>query len=99
MKDYFRAKLFDINYCMAINEGDANSRLASQSSKIILLPRAEVPIHFKQSFDELIRLLEDTMNNLSSPGLTPVKIIGIYNKTAVKYIKLLYDIQDYLDHD
>jgi hypothetical protein len=99
MQDYFRAKLFDINYNILIHEGAANNRLASQAIKILLLPMSEVPKKYSKQFLELIKLIENTMVNLPSPGLTPVKITGIYNKTAVNYIKLLYDIQDYLDHD
>jgi hypothetical protein len=93
------SKLFDVNYNMMIHKGNANERLASQANKILLLPISEVPKKYSKQFLELIKLIENTMLNLPSPGLLPIKIRGIYNKTAMNYIKLLYDIQDYLDHD
>jgi len=43
MRNYFIGKLFDINYRMAIHEGNANRRLASEAIKILLLPSNEVP--------------------------------------------------------
>ena len=35
MKNYFYSKLFDINYRIAIHEGNANQRLASEAPKIL----------------------------------------------------------------
>ena len=81
---------------MAIHEGDANRRLASEAQKLLLLPPNEVPEHYKSEFDKLRQLIEETIRNLSAPGLIPIKLGKIRNSTASKYIKLLIDIQDYL---
>ena len=74
MKNYFCGKLSIINYEMAIHEGDANRRLASQSIKILLLPSSEVSEKFKNTFQELISLIESTIKSLPALGLTPVRL-------------------------
>ena len=38
MKQYYLGKLSDLNFRMAIHEGDANRRLASEIDKILLMP-------------------------------------------------------------
>jgi hypothetical protein len=93
MRSYFTGKLFEINYRMAIHEGDANHRLASESIKILLLPPNEVPDTFKKDFIKLRQLIEETIKNTSAPGLIPIRIKKIQNRTASKYIKLLIDIE------
>ena len=92
MKAYLMEKLFDINYRMAIHEGNANQRLASEAGKILLLPSSEVPERYKNEFNKLRQLIEETIRNLLAPGLTPTKLGNIRNSTASKYIKLLIDI-------
>jgi len=92
MKNYFIGKLFDINYRMAIHEGNANRRLASEAIKINLLPSNEVPDLYKKEFTKLRRLVDDTIKNLPVPGQTPTKLGNIRNSTASRYIKLLIDI-------
>lgn len=83
-----------INYKIAAHEGDANSRLASQSSNILFLPQSVVPILYQQKFKQLINLIEETLDSL--PFLMiPVRIKGIYKKTAVKFIILLIELEDY----
>lgn len=94
MKGYFIEKLSDINNRMTIHEGDANRRLASEAGKILLLPSNEVPKHYKDEFSKLRQLVEETIGNLSAPGLTPTKLGNIRNSTASKYIKLLIYICD-----
>lgn len=80
---------------MATHEGDANTRLASQTGEILRLVKSDVPKKYKSQFNELIVVLEKTVEKL--PGLMiPVRVKGIYNKTAVKYIKLLWEIEDEL---
>jgi hypothetical protein len=99
MKNYFLSKLFDINYRMAIHEGNANQRLASQSVKILFqLHSNEVPDKYKKDFDELKILINRTLEVLPQPGLIPIRIKGIKNSTATKYIKLLFDIREYLEN-
>lgn len=93
MRHYFFGKLSVINYNMAIHEDDANRRLASYAVNIHLLPASEVPDKFKKSYGDLIRLIETTLENLP-PGLTPVRLDRIQNRTAAKYLKLLFEIQD-----
>lgn len=94
MRHYFFGKLSIINYNMAIHEGDANRRLASQAVKILMLPASEVPDKFKNQYDDLICLIEATIKKLPAPGLTPVRLDKIQNRTAAKYLKLLFEIED-----
>ena len=75
---------------MAIHEGDANRRLASEAYKILLLSKSEVPLKYKKQFSELVYLIELTIGRLPAKGLTPIKLGRIQNRTATKYIKLLY---------
>ncbi|HEX8399284.1 MAG TPA: hypothetical protein VF644_17750 [Pyrinomonadaceae bacterium] len=81
---------------MAIHEGDANRRLASEAIKILLLPRSEVPEKYKKTFHKLANLIESTIKNSSAPGLRPVKLNRIQNRTAAKYTKLLLTIENEL---
>ena len=99
MKRYFIGKLSEINYRMAIHEGNANRRLASEAIKILLLASSEVPEYYKSEFNKLRNLIEKTIKNLSSPGLTPIRLGNIHNSTAAKYIKLLIDIQIDIDNE
>jgi hypothetical protein len=95
MKNYFHSKLFEINYRMAIHEGNANQRLASEAPKILfqLAPNKKiVPDQYKNKFTKLIVLVENTLKD--SEGRIPIRIKGIQNRTAVKYIKLLIDIEE-----
>ena len=94
MKIYLIGKLSEINYNLAIHRGDANRRLASEAIKIYLLPSTEVPTVYKDEFTKLRDIISKTIKNLSSPVLTPTKLIGINNVTAAKYLKLLIDIAD-----
>lgn len=99
MKTYFIGKLFDINYRMATHEGDANRRLASEARGILLLPSSEVPERYKNEFSKLRQLVEETIRNMSAPGLTLTKLGNIGNITASKYIKLLVDIYNDLSNE
>lgn len=94
MKNYFLAKLFDINYKIAIHEGNANRRLASKAPEILfqLAPNKRfVPNQYIKEFNRLMVLIDDTLAD--SDGRLPVRINRIQNKTAAKYIKLLIDIE------
>jgi len=84
---------------MATHEGDANRRLASEAVKILILPSNEVPCSYRKEFSKLRKLVEDTIRDLSSPGLTPTRLRGIGNRTAAKYIKLLIDIEESLRNE
>lgn len=97
MSHYFLGKLSIINYRMAIHEGNANRRLASQAVEILykLFP-SEVPKEYLKRFDELIIKIEKTLDNIPQPGIHPMRIEGIRNSTASKYIKLLIEIEDFL---
>lgn len=96
MLNYFIAKLSGVNRRIAMHEGDANRRVASEAVKILLLPTSEVPLKYKEEYLQLRRLIELTIAGLPAPGLTPTKICQIQNKTASKYIKLLLSIEDSL---
>lgn len=98
MKNYFLSKLFNINYRIATHEGNANRRLASQATEILfqLAPNNKlVPDPYKIEFSKLITLLNDTL--AESEGRVSVRVKGIQNRTAAKYIKLLIDIREYLE--
>lgn len=99
LKSYFSGKLFDINYRIAVHEGDANHRLASEAIKIKWLPSSEVPLKYKKKYDMLIALITNTIKGLPAPGLKPTRLRGIRNATAAKYIKMLIDIQYSLSDD
>lgn len=96
MKLYFLEKLSAINYRMANNEKDANSRIASEGRNILLLPTFEVPERYKEDYTKLIQLIKATMENLPSPGLMLGRLNHIQNRTAAKYIKLLINIESSL---
>lgn len=95
MKNYFYSKLFEINYRIATHEGNANQRLASEAIKILvhLAPNHKfIPEQYKDKFDKLLTLVQSTVAN--TEGRIPSRIKGIQNRTAVKYIKLLIDIEE-----
>ncbi|SRR5258706_12166572 len=93
MKQYFLAKLSDLNYRMAIHEGDANRRLASEIDKLLLLRGAPVPDRFKLRFDKLQILIDEALFRLKGTGLRPSKFHTIQSRTAVKYIEMLIAIE------
>lgn len=100
MKNYFIGKLFTINYQIAIHEGNANRRLASQMPQILfqLVPNKNiVPEKYQNQFNKFIELVDSTVED--SDGRVPVRIKSVQNKTAVKYIKLLIDIQEHFRDD
>jgi hypothetical protein len=79
---------------MAIHEGDANRRLASQAVEIYhKLFQSDVPTEYKKEFEKLLDLIEKTLDSITQPGIHPARINGIKNSTAAKYIKLLIDIE------
>jgi hypothetical protein len=53
VNNYFIAKLSALNYRMAIHEGNANRRLASEAVNIYLLSPTEVPPQHQKSFNKL----------------------------------------------
>jgi hypothetical protein len=95
---YFRGKLFDINYAIGIHEGTAKRRLRSLAPKILFqLSETEVPSPFRKEFHELLALLKNSSrtNLLRAKGLRT--LTTIQNVTAAKYIKMMLDMQHYLD--
>jgi len=100
MKNYFIGKLFTINYRIATHEGNANRRLASQAPQILFqlaTNKKIVPERYQKEFTKLVALIEDTL--ASADGRIPIRIRGIQNKTAAKYIKLLIDMQEHFRND
>ncbi|PIP60217.1 hypothetical protein COX00_04120 [Candidatus Uhrbacteria bacterium CG22_combo_CG10-13_8_21_14_all_47_17] len=93
MKGYY--KLPTINYRIATHEGTASRRLASQANELLPMPIESVPDECKKDFTNLKRLIEETLNNLprNSGLMVPVRLANIHNSTAVKYIKLLMEIE------
>ncbi len=84
---------------MALHEGDASTRLASEAVKILLLPTSEIPDKFKKQFLNLRQLVITTIKDLPAPGLTPTKLGNIQNRTAIKYIHLLLIMHVAMDED
>lgn len=93
MKHYFLAKLSDLNFRMAIHEGDANRRLASEIDKLLLLRGSPIPERYKERFDKLQKLIDDALLPLKDSGLRPSKFHSIRSRTAAKHIKLLIMIE------
>jgi hypothetical protein len=93
MKAYFIEKVSAINYRIALDENGANSRLANEARNILLLPQADVPEKYKNEFSKLMDMINTSIENLPVSGLGLSRFNHIYNKTAVKYIKLLIDIE------
>ena len=96
---YFKGKLFDINYAIAIHEGTAKRRLASVATKISFqLSEAEVPQHFQKEFCGLRSLIRNSQkNSLTRRSLKTFS--SIHNVTAAKYIKMLLDMQYFLQEE
>ena len=83
---------------MSLHEGDASRRLASQANDILAqLHLTNVPKPFRGDFKKFISLIDETVYD--AEGRIPLRIKGIYNITAVKYIKLLVEIQEYLKRE
>ena len=81
---------------MTLHEGDANRRLAYQANDILAqLHIASVPEKYREEFTKFISLIDETVADAG--GRVPKRIMGIKNRTAVKYIKLLTEIQEYLE--
>lgn len=82
-----------INYRIATHEGTANRRLASQVQAILPIPVDVVPKDCRKQFAKLKQLIDDEMGKLPD-GIWPVRLGNIRNSTAIKYIKLLIEIED-----
>lgn len=89
-------KISIINYGIATHEGNAVTRLASQSDQIVVIPEIEVPAEYRERFKNLKGLIEDSMSRF--PNLPVRGKLRIQNRTAVKYIILLMSIEDYLEN-
>jgi len=100
LKHYFVGKLSAINYRIAVHEGNANKRLASEAPEILyklgISFKGSIPKNREKEFSKFISLIERTIIN--AQGRIPVRIGNIKNKTAAKYIKLLIDIREELRH-
>ncbi len=93
-KDYFISILVLANHNMAVHEGDANRRLASESINIIRIDQKIIPTEHKKDFEKLREIIKRTLAGITFSDREPYKLDGIRNSTAVKYIKLLWQIQD-----
>ena len=94
MKGYYKLPI--INYRIATHEGAASRRLASQTNELLPMPIESVPAECKKEFTKLKKLIEDTLDDLPKTNglMWPVQLANIHNSTAVKYIKLLIEIED-----
>lgn len=94
MKGYYNLPI--INYRIATHEGAASRRLASQANELLPMPIESVPDECKKEFAKLKKLIEVTLDDLPKNNglMTPVRLVNIHNSTAVKYIKLLLEIED-----
>ena len=91
-KSFFIERLSIINYNMAIHEGNAKQRLASECRKILLLPIEEVPGHFISEFKELTTLIKTELS-FYPRGHEISNFVGKRNSMAIKYIKLLLEME------
>lgn len=92
MKGYYKLPI--INYRIATHEGYAVRRLASQANELLPMPVELVPDERKTQFVKLKKLIEGELDNLPRGVMVPVRLGNIRNSTAVKYIKLLLEIED-----
>jgi|SRR3989344_4423701 len=93
-KDYFFSVLTLVNRNIAVHEGDANRRLASESTNIIRIDQNLIPSEFKKDFDKLRETIKKILAGITFSDREPYRLDGIRNTTAVKYIKLLWQIED-----
>ena len=93
-KNYFISILTLLNHNMAVHEGDANRRLASESTNILRIDQNIIPSQYKKDFEKLREIIKKTLVNITFSDREPYRLDGIRNSTAVKYIKLLWQIQD-----
>ncbi|MBC8525409.1 MAG: hypothetical protein ISS28_06460 [Candidatus Cloacimonetes bacterium] len=98
MKQYFIEKISDINYRISVNEGNANRRLSSEAYKILLLPDRVLPNNLQSKLKVLKTKIRLKIKN-TPDGLIPIKIGNIQNRTAVKYIKMLIDFEEYVKNN
>jgi len=94
MKGYYKLPI--INYRIATHEGTASRRLASQANELLPMPIESVPDKCRKEFAKLKNLIEKTLDDLPKNNglMVPVRLANIHNSTAVKYIKLLIEIED-----
>ena len=92
--DYIFTGLTLINRKIAVHEGDANRRLASESTSIVRIDERIIPSQYQKEFEKLIATIKKTLAVSSFSDREPYRIEGIRNATAVKYIKLLWEIED-----
>ncbi len=93
-KGYFISILILVNHNMAVHVGDANRRLASESTNILRIDQNIIPLHYKKDFEKLREIIKKTLKGITFSDREPYRLDGIRNSTAVKYIKLLWQIQD-----
>jgi hypothetical protein len=91
-KPFFLERISIINYNMAIHEGNAKQRLASQCRNILLLPIEEVPERSLIEYKKLIGMIRTELS-FYPKGLEITNFIGKRNSTAIKYIKILIEIE------
>jgi hypothetical protein len=94
--EYLLEKLSEINRRMAIHQADAKGRLASECENLLLLGSNGVPERYSKDFNELLSRIKLTIESLPVPGMTPIKIVGTTNRTAIKYIELLINVEESL---
>ncbi len=88
-------KLSDINYRIATHNSIAMERLSIEAHQIFLLPEQFIPKKYRNDFEKLIQQIKVSIKGIG--GRTPPRIKGIKNnKEAIRYIKLLIDIEDYI---
>lgn len=95
--NYFLAKLTLINDLIARNGENAVSRLAEVSHQIIPLFVNDAPEQFREKYIELYNVIRAAHNDRQGPGIKLSTIDGIDNTKAAEYIKLLRDMQDFMD--
>ena len=91
-RQYFLSKLSDINYRISVHPDVAKKRISSEAVHILMLSDQYVPKKYHALFSKLIQILKENAFTMTN-GPTFYSLGAMHNETAVKYIKLLMDIQ------
>lgn len=83
---------------MATHEGDAKRRLRSAATQIrVLLSETEVPVRYQKEFRGLLTLIRNSSEKGYSSTARQRTFTTIRNVAAAKYIKMLLNMQYYLE--
>lgn len=90
-KRYFLGVLSLVVHQIAVDEEDANKRLAKHVSRACLIPNDVIPNVYRNEFNKLKQLVKKEKTNLPK-NMPFVKFYSIRKKKASGYIQLLFNI-------